>query len=522
MIYLKLAIRLAAVMMLIIFAAGCKKSPTKSSEPPPPSQQSLLVSRLSVSFVPGGSENITVIATNKAGAPETFTMSMGDAGVATVAAVSDSVIRVTGVSYGKTNLTITSNSGSSVVVPVWVYNHRVLDVGELEVAYCDSFEYRWCDRGSGLPIDGSYYHPLPADGFKALGSLGFSGYYNPKNIHAVMVVKAKDGSTALASPIDYTLAWSDQGSGADDDGSFWIPVPPAGYKPLGIVAQRGYGKPSLNDVVCVRQDLTIMGEAGEYIWGFCITIIQPPIGFGSWEIDPPDAGPHDDAYLSTGTFVALQSCNPPSVHQVMNVLNIPLPMLAEAPYQTYVPKLTGFDSPPEETVPLMAREMLVPCTIVKDALYDGSNPNWRIDNSPFYRLERQVFYKLLYHNYNQTSEVQTNSVLIRSGVTTTESESYWNETSISVTVEAGVSIEMFSGKVSTTVSTSFGYGTMTSVAELQEKEVSSSINTPPGKAAALWQKFNRYVLKRHNGTSLEPVAAWEFGIDSYVTDEYPD
>jgi hypothetical protein len=139
MIYLKLAIRLAAVMMLIIFAAGCKKSPTKSSEPPPPSQQSLLVSRLSVSFVPGGSENITVIATNKAGAPETFTMSMGDAGVATVAAVSDSVIRVTGVSYGKTNLTITSNSGSSVVVPVWVYNHRVLDVGELEVAYCDSF-----------------------------------------------------------------------------------------------------------------------------------------------------------------------------------------------------------------------------------------------------------------------------------------------------------------------------------------------------------------------------------------------
>jgi hypothetical protein len=113
-------------------------------------------------------------------------------------------------------------------------------------------------------------------------------------------------------------------------------------------------------------------------------------------------------------------------------------------------------------------------------------------------------------------------VLIRSGVTTTESESYWNETSISVTVEAGVSIEMFSGKVSTTVSTAFGYSSMTSVAELQEKEVSSSINTPPGKAAALWQKFNRYVLKRHNGTTLEPVAAWEFGIDSYVTDEYPD
>jgi hypothetical protein len=461
-----------------------------------------------------------VTAKDKNGLTETFTATSNNQNIATVASVNDSVIQVTGVNFGNTTVTVTTGSGISRNVPVWVYNHKVLDTGELLVTFCDSFEYRWCDRGSGLPIDGSYYHPLPTDGFKPIGSLGFSGYYNPNGIHAVMVVKSTSGSNVLASPTDYTLAWSDQGSGADDDGSFWIPVPPAGYKALGIVVQRGYGKPSLDDVVCVREDLTIVGDAGEYIWGFGIPIIERY--FGSWKIDPPDAGPHDDAYLSTGTFVAVQSTTAPSVHPVMNVLNVPLPMLAEAPYQTYVPKLTGYDTPPEETVPMMAKEMLVPCTIVKDALYDSSNPHWRISNSPFYRLERQVYYKLLYHNHNQTSEVQTNNVLIRSGVTTTESESYWNETSISVTVEAGISIKMFESKVSTTVSTSFGYETMTSVAELQEKEVSSSINTPPGKAAALWQKYNRYVLKRHNGTDLEPVAAWEFGIDSYVTDEYPD
>ncbi len=111
---------------------------------------------------------------------------------------------------------------------------------------------------------------------------------------------------------------------------------------------------------------------------------------------------------------------------------------------------------------------------------------------------------------------------ITSGVTTTESERYWNETAISISVEAGISIKLFSSKVSTTVTTSFGYERQTSVAVLQEKSVASSINTPPGRAAALWQQYNRYVLKRHNGTQLEPVAAWEFGIDSYVTDEYPD
>jgi hypothetical protein len=205
----------------------------------------------------------------------------------------------------------------------------------------------------------------------------------------------------------------------------------------------------------------------------------------------------------------------------MNVLNVKLPMLAETPYQQYAPRLTGFDPPPDETVPILAREMLVPCTIVSDPLY-GNNQMWRVTNSPFYRLERQVFYKLLYHNHNQTSITQHNSYTRRYGVTSTESEEFWNETSISVTVEAGISIKMFEAKVSTTISKSFGYSTMTSVSELEESEYQSGVDVLPGKAVAIWQRWNRYVLKRHNGTSLEPVKAWEFGINSFITDEYPD
>ncbi|MCW8812226.1 MAG: hypothetical protein OQK65_01730, partial [Chlorobium sp.] len=115
-----------------------------------------------------------------------------------------------------------------------------------------------------------------------------------------------------------------------------------------------------------------------------------------------------------------------------------------------------------------------------------------------------------------------NSYTRRYGVTSTESEEFWNETSISVTVEAGISIKMFEAKVSTTISKSFGYSTMTSVSELEESEYQSGVDVLPGKAVAIWQRWNRYVLKRHNGTSLEPVKAWEFGINSFITDEYPD
>ena len=512
-----IAIIITAVMIgLVVF--DCSKEST--TEPVDTRSGSLLLGRLSVAMVQSGTENVSIIAKNKEGQTETFTASSEDASIATAVSLSDSVVKVTGVNFGTTEITITSQSGVSKTLPVWVYDCQVLDVGELLITFCDVFQYRWDDRGSGGDYDGSYYHPLPPADFKALGSLGFRSYYNPNGIHAVMVVKAKPGSNALVAPLDYTLVYNDIGSGANDDGSFWTPVPPTGYIAMGTVAQSGYGKPSLNDVVCVREDLTIIGESGDFIW------IDQGTGanmwLGTWKIDPPDAGPHEDAYLATGTFVGWEHWNPPSAHPVMNVFNVPLPLLAEAPYQSYVPKLTGYDKPDDETVPTMARELLVPCSIVKDPLYDSTNPHWRITNSPFYRLERQVFYKLLYHNHNQTSEVQTNSVLIRSGVTTTESESYWNETSISITVEAGVSIKMFESKVSATVSTSFGYETMTSVAVLQEKEVTSTINTSPGKSAALWQQCNRYVLKRHNGTSLEPVSAWEFGIDSYVTDEYPD
>jgi len=503
------------LILAVILIAGCKKS-----EIEPEVEPELLATSLSIAVVPGGTQAVTISASDKYGKAEGFAVTTSDAGVANITTAGNT-FTVTGSDYGSTKISITSASGKSWEIPVKVYNPQVLETEELLITFSQIFQFRWNDSGSGLPIDGSYWHPVTTDGFKALGSLGFSQYYDPNGIHGVMVVKAKNGSDALASPVDYTQVWNDSGSGASNDGSFWIPVPPAGYKAMGIVAQKGYNKPSLDDVVCVRQDLTIPGDAGDLIWGFSFTLVNPPLYFNSWKVEPPVTGPHENAYLSTGTFIAQKTKDPPSVHVAMNVLNITLPMLAETPYQEYVPTLKGYDPPPDETYPIMAREMLMPCTILGDPLY-ADDQMWRITNTPFYRLERQVFYKLLYHNHNQTSVKQHNSYTRTIGVTTTESNEFWTETSISITAESGISIGMFSGKVSVTVSKSFGYSTMTSVSEFQQDEYESGVDVPPGKAVAIWQRYNRFVLKRHNGTSLEPVKAWEFGINSFVTDEYPD
>lgn len=484
------------------------------------SDPELLVDKLTVSVVPGGVEIITITALDKFGESDSCTAKSSDESVAVVVQ-NDLILAITGQEYGNATVTISSASGLTREIPVQIYNPVILDCGELIITFTNDYSYRWNDRGSGGDNDGGYWHPVPPEGYHALGSLGLRGYGNPNGVRPMIVVKVKDESSALPPikhPEDYAWIYNDAGSGANDDGSFWLPVAPAGYKALGVVAQRGWSKPALTDVVCVREDLTVMGKAGAYIWHDAGTGANND--FGSWAIDIPSSGSHEGAYLAPGTFVGWHQWTPPTAHDALNVLKVDLPMLVEAPQQMITPRLTSFMEPDPETPPLMGKAMLVPFTIIKDSYY-ASNPHLQVANSPFYRLERYVYYKLVYFSHNTTSVVQENSVLIRSGVQTTESETYWQETGVSVTAEAGINIGVFSGSVSTTVSTSFGYETMTSISVLQEKEVTSTVYTQPGKAAVLWQQFSRFVLKRHNGNKLEIVSSWDFGTDSYLTSEYP-
>jgi hypothetical protein len=493
------------LMAAALLIEGCSK---ESSTQPPATQGTLLLDRLVVSMVPGGSETVTICAVKPDGNPDTCTITNSDPGIAT-ATLSDSTIQITGLSYGTTNITVRNGNDQSRSLPVQVYSPFILDVGELLITYTDSFQNL---GGTG------FWKPIPPVGFEELGSVAMSDNSDPNGRYAVMVVKAKPGSDAIAFTDSFQTFNMLQPAYAT---GLFKPIPPSGYKALGdIFTRAGLFQPLIipDSAVCIREDLTIPGEAGAHVKDLSDFWTR---WYSIWNIDQPDIEAHPEAYLVQGTFIAKAGRDQPDIDPSMNVLKVNLPMLAEAPYQDFVPKLDGYDTPPEETVPMMAKAMLVPCSIINDAAYND-DIWWQVANSPFYRLERQVYYKLLYHNHNQTSETQTNSVLIRSGITITESERIWNETSISLAVETGLSFKAISGKITATVSHTFGYETQTSVAELQEKQVTSSINTPAGKAAALWQKYNRYVLYRHDGTRLEPVTSWEFGIDSYVTDQYPD
>ncbi len=70
---------------------------------------------------------------------------------------------------------------------------------------------------------------------------------------------------------------------------------------MGVVAQSGYEKPSTNEIICVRSDLTGQGHIGSSVWDDSGTGADRD--FGSWLI----AG--NDNCLVTGAFVGVASHN---------------------------------------------------------------------------------------------------------------------------------------------------------------------------------------------------------------------
>lgn len=170
-------------------------------------------------------------------------------------------------------------------------------MAKIKISIVNSFELAWSDKGSGGDMDGAFYNPVNIPiGFHALGSYGQSNYDSPTGS---MVVVKDNVPDVLANPVDYQLIYKDSGSGADKDGSFWLPTPPEGYVAMGILCVSGYDKPSNSSVVCLRADLADPAETGNLIWNDKGTGADSDGSF--WDIDI-SAGS-----VKTGSFAGASS-----------------------------------------------------------------------------------------------------------------------------------------------------------------------------------------------------------------------
>lgn len=387
--------------------------------------------------------------------------------------------------------------------------------GDLILTFTDDFVLRWNDKGSGADRDGAYWHPIAPKGFYPLGSVGVKGYKDINGVEAAMVVKAAPGrEDALKPPVKYELIWADHGSGADKDGSCWRPVAPDGYVALGDVFMRGYDNPDQYDIMCVRRDLTTRAVIGSEIWA--------DHGSGAdHDIDTFEiltSGKALDANkgeFAINSFVANNHYSEPTDAPEINCLNLTFPV--EQQSNPTPPHLDSTNIPPAYFGKTIDRVVTVPFTAVKDERYSTA---WKVQNSPFYEVERQVAYHRELFNYNQTSVNQTISKTVTTGISKTQSDSFSVTTGISVTAESGVSFLGTGGKVSATVSTELGWETSTSVSEFEEVSIHRKLVTPPNKAAAQWAISYKLMLLREDNTYVGEQLV--FDINSFVEDEYPN
>jgi len=311
-----------SVLLFAVVLAGCSESPTGSGTDPGPDQPPLLLSQLVVSVIPGGSESVTIHTTGGASGP--FTVNNDAPGVAS-ASITESIVTVTGLTFGIANLTISNASGDNCTLPVQVYDHMVLEVEDLLVTYTDTFDlvffYSW--------------KPIPSEGYHALGSLYHGEMFSlPNGVKAAMVVKAKPGTDAIAFTKEFESTSYPYKTG-------WTPVAPSGYVALGH--HLTYEWPAPDSAACIREDLTTTAVTSERLRNL---EISSPANYwlSYWKIDQRDAGPHPGAYLTPGTFLCVYSTGQPMSHPAAHVLDVELPMLAEAPYQEFVPRLTGYET----------------------------------------------------------------------------------------------------------------------------------------------------------------------------------
>ncbi|KAJ1390874.1 Vacuolar protein sorting-associated protein 62 [Sesbania bispinosa] len=112
-----------------------------------------------------------------------------------------------------------------------------------------------------------------------------------------------DKLPVLRNPLDYTLVWCSNARSNKEmptgSGYFWLPQPPEGYRDLGYLVTNKPDKPNLDEISCVRADLTDKCEP------YCPILdgssIIPEFPFWVWSLRPCDRGMLGKG-VSVGTF----------------------------------------------------------------------------------------------------------------------------------------------------------------------------------------------------------------------------
>nr|XP_043621065.1 uncharacterized protein LOC122592816 [Erigeron canadensis] len=192
-------------------------------------------------------------------------------------------------------------------IPQWPPGHGfatgTINLGELEVCEVTKFEFIWGSDMKNKRKSVNFFKPVDIpDRYFCLG------YYcqsdNSPLRGSVLVARevAHTKSPALLKPIDYSLVWCPDNwteETVHGHGYFWLPIAPEGYKALGFIVTNKPAKPGLEEIRCVRYDLTDSTEP-HYVLLNTISKVAESM-FRVWKIRPCRRGMHEKS-VSVGTF----------------------------------------------------------------------------------------------------------------------------------------------------------------------------------------------------------------------------
>lgn len=396
--------------------------------------------------------------------------------------------------------------------------------GELDLTFIgsDMMSEAWWDKKSGGRYDGAFYNPnfdqlgSDYDDFYFLGSYGMSSYSTPTGPMLLVRDLANPSNPALKLADDFTLIWTDKGSGASQDGSFWLPTcNDSNYKALGTVCVRDHSKPDPKTmrVVLVRKDLVDSGAIGAFVWDDEKTGADKDFGAWAIQIDSVYVD-SSNILIAPGCFVGVASHTQPTSASNANVLKLPVPKMNNE--NPFYPRLDSANQPDQYTSADVTDTVTVPFTAIKDR---GMSIDQQIASSPFYTILREEVYELAYFNVNATSSSHAVSVTEATGVSTTDSDTFSANVGVSVTVEGGVNFLGSGGGASATVSAELGYSTSTEIEEFRQVTITNEYTIGAMEAFAVWTKFDQITLLRMDGTAV--ARSLSFRENSWAESHYP-
>ncbi|KAM1761326.1 hypothetical protein ACFX12_004102 [Malus domestica] len=177
-----------------------------------------------------------------------------------------------------------------------------INLGEIQVFKITRFEFIWaCTPSEDKQKTVTFYKPVGIpDGFHSIGHYCQS---KEKPLHGFVLVvqEAELPETAdvgepvklpaLREPLDFKLVWSPDDGNEDNYGAygyFWHPQPPEGYKAMGFLVTSRPDKPGLDEVRCVRVDLTDVCETYRPILNAITKSLNLP--FQVWSMRPHHRG----------------------------------------------------------------------------------------------------------------------------------------------------------------------------------------------------------------------------------------